>query len=77
MSTCILVTPEENTGGSNALVISLSVVGGLLVAVLVVYLIIRFRRKKNNQIEIKINKNCNDTLINDINKDLHLYQSFI
>ena len=76
MSTCILVTPEENTGGSNALVISLSVVGGLLVAVLVVYLIIRFRRKKNNQIEIKINKNCNDTLINEINKDLHLYQSF-
>ena len=78
-SICILEIPEENDGGgNNTLVISLSVVGGLILVFLVIYLIICFKRKKkNNQIELTVNKNCSDTFINEINKDLNLYQTFV
>ena len=31
---------------------------------------------KYGKVDCLLNKNCNDTLINEINKDLHLYQSF-
>ena len=76
---CILSNPKnkEDDGGNNALVISLSIVGGLLIIALAVYIFICFRKRKKNQFDLINNKKCDDTLINEINKDLHLYQSFV
>ena len=76
--TCVLKKQEnpENTGDNKqkTFIIILSVIGGLLVIGIVVYLVIYcLKRKKKLKSD---NNQCDDKLIDEINKDLNLYQSF-
>lgn len=78
--TCILKEPEnpekkdDNDNSRKTFIIILSVIGGLIVVGIAVYLFIYLMKRKR---KIKSDNNkCDDKLINEINKDLNLYQSF-
>ena len=76
--TCVLKKQENPENRSDnkqkTFIIILSVIGGLLVIGIVVYLVIYcLKRKKKLKSD---NNQCDDKLINEINKDLNLYQSF-
>ena len=72
---CILYVPENEDDNSNTWIILISIFGSLVVIALVIVLFICLRRRRlNNPISIK--KKVDDKLIDEINKDLHLYQSF-
>ena len=75
---CILKQPDnpENTGNNKqkTFIIILSVIGGLLLIGIAIYLVI-YCLKRKRKLKTENNK-CDDKLINEINKDLNLYQSF-
>jgi hypothetical protein len=76
--TCIIKSQEDNGNTNNnkekILIIIFSVIGVLLVIGIIIYLIIRFKKRKR-KIDA-INNKADDKLIDEINKDLNLYQSF-
>ena len=75
--TCILKPKEDNGNTINKekiLIITFSIIGALLVIGIILYIIIRFKKRKRKIDDV--NNKCDDKLIDEINKDLNLYQSF-
>ena len=76
---CILEVPKENKKNKEsgtALTIALSILGGMVLIGLAIFIFTFVRRKRKNSLDPLMNQKLDDKIIKEINEDLNLYKSF-
>ena len=76
---CILYVPKDNKKNKEsgtALTIALSILGGMVLIGLVIFIFTFIRRKRKNSLDPLMNQKLDDKIIKEINEDLNLYKSF-